>query len=400
MGTKLCVEDLGLKGKRVLVRVDFNVPLDTSGTVRDDTRIRAALPTIEAILSKGGKVILMSHLGRPKGQVKDEYRLAPVAQRLGELLQKQVAMAPDCIGAEVEKMVAGMKDGDILLLENLRFHPEEEKNDEAFSSQLARLGDAYVNDAFGTCHRAHASTVGVTGFFAQRAAGYLVLKELSFLGNALLVPRKPFVTVLGGAKVSDKIGIMRNLLGKVDSFVVGGGMAFTFLRAQGMDVGSSLVEQDKIEVAKAIMDEARIAGVGLHFPVDCVAAETIDKPNMVKHTRVDAIPRGWMGLDIGKESACHFSRVIHEAKTVFWNGPMGVFEQKPFAEGTASVARALAEITRQGAITVAGGGDTIAALGLYDLKGSLSHVSTGGGAAMEFLEGIELPGIAALSEAA
>jgi len=397
---KLSIDDIELKGKRVLVRVDFNVPLDEMGQVRDDTRMRAALPTIQAILSKGGNAVLMSHLGRPKGKVDERLRLAPVAQRLGELLQQDVASAPDCVGEQIERMVSQLKGGQVLLLENLRFHPEETSNDALFSEQLARLGDVYVNDAFGTCHRAHASVVGVTKFFDERAAGYLVLNELAFLGRALTDPERPFKAVFGGAKVSDKIGVMQNLLGKVDGILVGGGMAFTFLKAQGVDVGSSLLETEKVDVAKAIMTEAEAAGIQFLLPLDSVVAKDVEEDAETKVVGFDEIPDGWRGLDIGPSTIQLFTDAILNSKTVLWNGPMGVFEVEPFAGGTEAVGHALARATKAGTVTIVGGGDSAAALRAFGLKEKMAHVSTGGGAALEFLEGKELPGIAAITDKA
>lgn len=395
---KLSIDDLEVKGKRVLVRVDFNVPLDETGRVRDDTRIRAALPTISTILERGGRAILMSHLGRPKGKVVEEARLKPVAERLGDMLNKTVNMAPDCLGEEVEKMVSALDEGEVLLLENLRFHQGETANDDGFSQQLARLGDVYVNDAFGTCHRAHASVVGVTEFFDQCAAGYLVQKELTFLGEALADPKRPFIAIFGGAKVSDKIGVMRNLLSKVDALLVGGGMAFTFLKSQGVDVGMSLVEDDKIEVARTIMEETESAGVQLHLPLDCIVASGIEDRAERNEVSITHIPPEWKGLDIGAKTVVNFANTIQDAKTILWNGPMGVFESKPFAGGTEAVAKAVADATEHGTVSIAGGGDTVAALNAFGLKENMSHVSTGGGAALEFLEGKELPGIAALTD--
>ena len=395
---KLSLDDIEVKGKRVLMRVDFNVPLNDKGRVRDDTRIQAALPTIKTILKKGGKAILMSHLGRPKGVVVDKMRLEPVAERLGQLLKRDVVMAPDCIGEEVGRMVSKLKEGDVLLLENLRFHPEETSNDERFSEQLARWGDVYVNDAFGTCHRAHASVVGVTNFFEKRAAGHLVLKELAFLGEALTDPKRPFIALFGGAKVSDKIGIVQHLLEKVDGVLVGGGMAFTLLKAHDVEVGTSLVEEDKVEVAQTIMMMAESTGVQVLLPLDCVVAREIEEKAETEVAKFDEIPSGWKGLDIGPSTINLFTKAILGAKTVLWNGPMGVFEHEPFAAGTEAVAQALAKATKEGCVTVVGGGDTVAALGAFELKEKVSHVSTGGGAALEFLEGKELPGIAALSE--
>ncbi|UCE18867.1 MAG: phosphoglycerate kinase [Gemmatimonadota bacterium] len=395
---KLSVDDIELEGKRAIVRVDFNVPLDEAGNVRDDTRIQAALPTVKTILDRGGKAVLMSHLGRPKGTVVEKMRLAPVAERLGQLLKRRVIMAPDCVGEEVEGMVSEMRQGEVLLLENLRFHPEETTNDDTFSQQLARLGDVYINDAFGTCHRAHASVVGVTRYFEERAAGYLVLKELAFLGEALADPKRPFVAVFGGAKVSDKIGVMHNLIKKVDGILVGGGMAFTFLKAQGVEIGTSIVEEDKIEVAQTIMMVAESSGVQVLLPLDCVIAQEVEERAETQVVKFNEIPSGWKGLDIGPSTASLFKKALLSAKTVLWNGPMGVFEREPFAAGTETVARTLAKVTQEGCVTVVGGGDTVAALRVFELKDRMSHVSTGGGAALEFLEGKELPGIAALTE--
>jgi phosphoglycerate kinase len=395
---KLSLDDIELKGKRVLTRVDFNVPLDEMGRVRDDTRIQAALPTVSTVLERGGKAVLMSHLGRPKGKVSDAYRLRPVAEHLSLLLNRKVVMAPDCIGEEVENLALQMRQGEAMLLENLRFHTGETANDEAFSQQLAALGDVYVNDAFGTCHRAHASVVGVTRFFKQCAAGYLIQKELKFMGEALADPERPFIAIFGGAKVSDKIEVLRNLLDRVDGMLVGGGMAFTFLRAEGIDVGASLVEDDKIEVAKAITEEAKAAGVQLRLPLDCIVAQEIEDTAEAKVVDITTMPAEWKGLDIGPKTIQHFTHAIQDAKTILWNGPLGVFEQNPFAGGTKAVARAVAEATDRGAVTIVGGGDTVAALSAFGFKENMSHVSTGGGAAMEFLEGKELPGIAALTE--
>jgi phosphoglycerate kinase len=356
------------------------------------------LPTINTILDKGGKVILMSHLGRPKGKVVEKMRLEPVAERVEQLLKRKVTMAPDCVGEGVEGMVSEMREGDVLLLENLRFHPEETSNDDTFSEQLARLGDVYINDAFGTCHRAHASVVGVTQYFRERAAGYLVLKELAFLGEALADPKRPFIAIFGGAKVSDKIGVMHNLLKKVDGILVGGGMAFTLLKAQGVEIGTSIVEDDKIGVAQSILMEAESSGVQVLLPLDCVIAKEIEDKAETQVVTFDEIPSGWKGLDIGPSTVRLFTKAVLAAKTVLWNGPMGVFEREPFAAGTETVARTMAMATREGCVTIVGGGDTVAALRVFELKDRMSHVSTGGGAALEFLEGKELPGIAALTD--
>ncbi len=392
---KLSITDLDLRGKRLLVRVDFNVPLSETQEVTDDTRIRAALPTIRYAMERGAKVILISHLGRPKGKVAPSLSLAPVARRLSRLLGKPVGMAPDCLGESVEQAVAAIAPGEVLLLENCRFHAGDEKNDEAMSRALAALCDIFVNDAFGAAHRAHASTVGVTKFAPVSAAGLLMAKELEYLGRVLREPAHPFVAILGGAKVSDKIAVLKNLVTKADAFLVGGGMAYTFLKAQGMGVGASLLEADKLEVAQAILNQARGRGVTFLLPMDHVIAE---KPEPTAPTRLadsTAIPAGWMGLDIGPKAREAFAKVIGGAKTIVWNGPMGVFELLPFREGTFAVARAVAA---SGAVSVVGGGDSVAAVTQAGVADKITHISTGGGASLEFLEGIELPGVAALSE--
>lgn len=393
---KQTVSQLQLKGKRVFVRVDFNVPLDEQSRITDDSRIRASLPTIRYILEKGGKAILASHLGRPKGEVKDSLRLRPVAKRLSELLGQEVKMAPDCIGAEVEKMVAALGDGEAILLENLRFHKEEEKNDEGFSRQLAALADLYVNDAFGTAHRAHASTVGITRFVSQSAAGFLIEKELKYLGEALESPARPLVAILGGAKVSTKIGVIKNLLNKVDSLLIGGGMTYTFLKAQGLEIGESLLEEETVKAAKDILQYVENAPVVFQLPIDCLVADKFDATANTHVVPVTEIPKGWLGVDIGPQTFKQFAEEIKKAKTVVWNGPVGVFEIDKFALGTKNVAQLLAGLD---ATTIIGGGDTAAAVNQYGLADRMTHVSTGGGASLEFLEGKELPGIAALSEA-
>jgi phosphoglycerate kinase len=394
---KLTVDDLEVRGKRVLMRVDFNVPL-ADGKVTDDTRIRAALPTIQKVLADGACVILMSHVGRPKGQVVEEYRIQPAADRLGELLGKPVAVAPDCVGPEVEAAVAGLQPGDVLVLENLRFHPEEEANDPGFAQQLAALGDLYVNDAFGTSHRAHASTAGVAAHLPA-AAGYLLQKEIDYLGGALASPGRPFVSILGGAKVADKIGVITNLLTKVDAIVIGGAMAYTFLKAQGIDVGASRVEDDRVDDALRMLDGAAQRGVDFHLPVDHVVAdrfpEDANDAVAVQTTDGAAIPAGTMGLDIGPQTIGLYSEVVAKAATVVWNGPMGVFEDSRFAAGTRAVAEALAG---SDATSILGGGDTAAAANVFGLADRMTHISTGGGASLEFLEGRELPGIAALTD--
>jgi len=393
---KLSIRDLELKGKRVLIRVDFNVPLDkATGAITDDTRIRAALPTVEYALNQGAKVILMSHLGRPKGKRVPELSLRPVAQRLGELLGKPVGFVEDCIGDEVVNRVQALKEGECLLLENLRFHPQEEANDEGFSRELARLGDVYVNDAFGTAHRAHASTYGVTRFFDRCAAGLLMEKELQYLSKALESPERPFIALLGGAKISGKIDVIRNLMGKVDSLLIGGGMAYTFFKAQGYEIGKSLLEEDKLDLAK---DLIRKAGAKLKLPVDCLIADEVSEKAKTKIVPKEGIPPDWQGVDIGPETVAQFSEVIRGARTVLWNGPMGIFEMEPFAKGTFEVAKVLAEVTQKGTTTIIGGGDTVAAVRKAGLEAQMSHVSTGGGASLEFLEGKKLPGVEALTD--
>ncbi len=395
---KLTIDDLELKGKRVLVRVDFNVPLNDKQEITDNTRIKAALPTIKKIVESGGKAILMSHLGRPKGQVIETMRMAPVARELSKLLGKEVKYVQDCIGAEVEKAVSEMKDGDVLLLENLRFHAEETKNDPEFAEKLARLGDVYVNDAFGTAHRAHASTEGITKFFDQCAAGYLIEKELRYLGNAVESPERPFVAILGGAKISGKIDVIENLLDKVDALLIGGGMSYTFLKAQDIPIGNSLLEEDKISLAKEVLEKAKAKNVALHLPFDHVIASEVSENAEIKTTEDVSIPDGWIGVDIGPKTLAKYEEILSSAKTVIWNGPMGVFEIDAFAKGTMRIAEILAEITGKGAITVIGGGDSASALKKAGKTDQVTHVSTGGGASLEFLGGIKLPGIEALSD--
>ena len=395
---KLSIDDLALKGKRVLVRVDFNVPMDEHQNITDDTRIVESLPTVKKIMSSGGRAILMSHLGRPKGKPKPEFSLKPVANHLAKLLNKPVAFATDSIGPEAERVVKNLADGDVALLENLRFHNEEEANDPAFAKRLASLGEMYVNDAFGTAHRAHASTEGVTRFVKPCAAGYLMTKELEYLGRAVGNPARPYAAVLGGAKISGKIDVIEHLMGKVDVLLIGGGMMFTFYKAKGMGIGSSLLEEDRVELAKKILRDAESKKVRFLLPVDCVVAEKMEEGAESKVVAADAIPAGWKGLDIGPETVRMFSNELKKAKTVVWNGPMGVFEIKKFAAGTEKIARALAEATKAGATTVVGGGDSAAAIAQLGLQKSVSHVSTGGGASLEFLEGKVLPGVAALTD--
>lgn len=391
---KLSIGDLELKEKRVLLRVDFNVPLQ-DGQVTDDTRIRAALPTIRYALERGARVLCLSHLGRPKGKRDGALSLAPVAARLGELLGRPVPMAPDCVGEEVAAAAAGMRPGDILVLENCRFHAGDERNDEAFSRALAALCDIYVNDAFGAAHRAHASTVGVTRFVPVAAAGFLLQQELQYLGQLLEAPDRPFVAILGGAKVSDKIGVIRSLLDRVDALLIGGAMAYTFLAAQGVPVGASRVETDRLEVARDLLVRAQARRLRLALPSDHVIAERVDASAPTRVVPREGIPTGWMGLDIGPGTVARFGKEIGQAGTIFWNGPLGVFELKPFRAGTVAVAAAVAA---SGATSVIGGGDTVAAVREAGVADRITHLSTGGGASLEFLEGKELPGVAALTE--
>jgi phosphoglycerate kinase len=395
---KLSIDSIDLKNKRVLVRVDFNVPLDENQRVTDDRRITASLPTIKKIINEGGKAILMSHLGRPKGKVKPEYSLKPAAEKLSELLGKEVKLAPDCIGDKVKKMIDGMKDGDVILLENLRFHTEEEKNDSAFAEKLAGFGDVYVNDAFGTAHRAHASTEGVTHYIDTCAAGYLMQKELDYLGSALSKPERPYCAILGGAKISGKIDVIMNLFDKVDTLIIGGGMAFTFFKAQGKEIGKSLLEEEKLDLAKEVLKKAEGSKIKFLLPVDVVVASEFKNDSPAETVKADNIPSDKMGLDIGSETIKLFSEELMRSKTIVWNGPMGVFEMDNFAKGTFAIAKTLADATQKGAVTVIGGGDSAAAITKAGLDDKVSHVSTGGGASLEFLEGKTLPGVAALSD--
>jgi len=396
---KRTVERLDVAGRRVLVRVDFNVPI-ADGVVTDDTRIVAALPTLRYLLGKRARVILMSHLGRPKGGPAPKYSMKPVAVRLEQLLNMPVSFAPDCVGPEAESRARSLGDGQVLLLENLRFHPEEESNDPGFSRRLASLGEMYVNDAFGTAHRAHASTEGVTRFLRPAVAGFLMQKELEYLGRALDRPARPFVAILGGAKISGKVDVITALLGKVDRLLIGGAMTFTFLKAQGKPVGRSLVEDARIDVARDVLARAAAAGVELVLPVDCVASRAPDGSAPARVCVNEAIAADEMGVDIGPESIGRFAERLRDAKTVLWNGPMGIFEVAAFAAGTLSVARACADATSRGAVTVVGGGDSAAAVQQAGLTERFTHVSTGGGAALEFLEGKVLPGVAALDDEA
>jgi phosphoglycerate kinase len=395
---KLTVEDLDLTGKRVLMRVDFNVPLK-GGQVADDTRIRAALPTIRYIVKRGGKLVLMSHLGRPDGKPVADMSMRPCVTVLARELGRPVRFAEDCVGPAAEAAVAQLQPGDVLILENLRFHPEEEKNDPEFARRLASLGDAYVNDAFGTAHRAHASTEGVTRFFKQSAAGCLMVKELDYLGQVIGRPARPYIAILGGAKISGKIDVIANLLPKVDRILIGGGMAFTFLKAQGLEVGSSLVEPDRIELASTLLKQ----GAGkVVLPVDFQVTDTLDikarRVGKLQAVAADGIPAGMKGVDIGPRSIERFRKELEGARTVIWNGPMGVFEIEATAGGTFAIARIMADITAAGAVTVIGGGDSAAAIEKAGMAERVSHVSTGGGASLEFIEGKVLPGVAALTE--
>ena len=397
---KKTIDDINVKGKKVLVRVDFNVPLDENKNITDDKRIVESLPTIKKILKDGGTPILMSHLGRPKGKPKPEFSLAPVAKKLGELLNAKVIMAADCIGNKAKEAVASAKPGDVVLLENLRFHAEEEANDQNFAKELASLGDVYVNDAFGSAHRAHASTEGVTPFLKPVVGGYLMQKELKFLSQAVGNPNHPYVAIIGGAKISGKIDVINNLLGKVDALIIGGGMMFTFLKAMGKEIGNSLLEADKVDLAKELLGKKVGANHDspLLLPVDCTIAEKFENTAAKKVVSVDAIPQGWVGMDIGPKSIEIFKNEIVKSKTVVWNGPMGVFEMENFVTGTKAIADALVEATNHGATTIVGGGDSATAIAKFGLQSKVSHVSTGGGASLEFLEGKVLPGVAALDE--
>lgn len=391
---KKTIKDIDLKGKRVLIRVDFNVPLNENLSITDDIRIRSAIPTIKYAIDNNAKVILMSHLGRPDGKVDEKMRLAPVAKRLGELLGKNVTALKECIGPDVKKAVMAMKDKDIVLLENLRFHAEEEKNDPSFAKELAGLGEIFVNDAFGTAHRAHASTEGVTHYLPS-VAGFLLEKEIQYLGNTVDNPNRPFVAILGGAKVKDKIKVIDNLLNKVDVLIIGGGMAYTFLKAMGKTIGSSKLDKDGFDTAKAALDKAENKKIPILLPIDNVVADKFDANANVKLVGQD-IPDGWMGLDIGPKTIELFENKLKSAKTVIWNGPLGVFEMDKFAKGTEDVAKFIAAL--KGVTSVIGGGDTAAAMAKFKVDNKMSHISTGGGASLEYLEGRGLPGIDALND--
>jgi phosphoglycerate kinase len=392
---KQTIDDVVLRDKRVIIRADFNVPLDDSHQITDDTRIRSTLPTINRAIDDGAKVILCSHLGRPNGKVDPNYSLAPVAKRLGRLMGKEILFAPDCIGPAVEEQVAKLKPGDVLLLENLRFHKGEEKNDDAFSKALASLGDVYINDAFGAAHRTHASTVGITKFIPSSVAGFLLKKEIVYLEGAVENPVRPFVAILGGAKVSGKIGVIENLGKRVDKVIIGGGMAFTFLKAKGMEIGNSLVENDMLDFAKGIEEHALSRGVKFYLPVDCVVAASRELGAETKIVPVQEIPIGWYALDIGPASVKLFNEVVQNAKTILWNGPMGVFEIDAYARGTLAMAHAVANAY---ALTIVGGGETALAVHRAGESDNMSFISTGGGAALELLEGKQSPGLTALPD--
>ncbi len=396
--SKMSVTDLSPKGKRVFVRVDFNVPQDENLKITDDTRIRESMKTLQHLVGAGAKVVLCSHLGRPKGKKNEKYSLKPVAARLSELLGKPVTMMPDCVGDAVKAEVGKMKDGDVVLLENVRFYEQEEKNDPAFAKQLSELADLYVNDAFGTAHRAHASTEGITKFVKPCAAGFLMMKEIQYLGKAASNPDRPFVAILGGAKISGKIDVIKNLMTKVDVLIIGGGMAYTFLKARKLEIGKSLLEADKVEMAKELLMQSLDTNVPLLLPIDHVVADKFDAAANVKIVARGGIEPEWMGLDVGPLSIEKYANFIRSAKTVFWNGPVGAFEMAPFAKGTLAIAKLLAEATEKGAVTIVGGGDSVAAVTQMGLNSKMSHVSTGGGASLEFMEGKQLPGIVALTD--
>jgi phosphoglycerate kinase len=395
---KLTVEDINPKGKRILMRVDFNVPLE-GGKVTNDQRIKAALPTIKYLVDNGGKVILISHLGRPKGRRVPEMSLRPCVTVLSALLEKDVSFVDDCIGDTVEDAVRALGEGDVVILENLRYHEQETANDSDFAARLAGLGEIYVNDAFGTAHRAHASTEGVTHFIGQCAAGFLMMKELEYLGNVMEDPQEPFIAILGGAKISGKIEVITNLLPKVQKIIIGGGMIYTFLKAKGLEIGNSLLEEDKVDFAKELLGQG---GEKIVLPCDCVVSDRFDfearEVGQMKEVDIDAIPAGWVGLDIGSKSVEQFREILEDTKTVVWNGPMGVFEISETAKGTYAIAQILAEATAKGATTVIGGGDSAAAVRKAGVADRMSHVSTGGGASLEFIEGKILPGVAALTD--
>ena len=393
------IDNYDFTGKKAIIRVDFNVPINEKLEVGDDTRIKAALPTIKKILSSGGATILMSHLGRPKGEYEEKFSLKNIVPRLSELLETEVKFAKDCIGEETSKIVNELKPGDVLLLENLRFHKEEKSGEESFAKKLADLADVYVNDAFGTAHRAHASTTIIAKFFPEeKMFGYLIGNELKSMDKILHRPEKPFTAIMGGAKVSDKIQVIENLLDKVDNLIIGGGMTYTFIKARGGKIGASLVEEDKLEMANDLIKKAEAKNVKLYLPVDNVIADKFENDAKTEETPVDEVPDGWMGLDIGQKTIEGFSEIIKHSKTILWNGPMGVFEMSSFQNGTETIAKVIAETTENGAFSLIGGGDSVAAINKYNLKDKVSYVSTGGGAMLEYIEGKELPGVRAIRE--
>jgi len=393
------IDNYDFTGKKAIIRVDFNVPVNEKLEVGDDTRIKAALPTIKKILSSGGATILMSHLGRPKGEYEEKFSLKNVVPRLSELLETEVKFANDCIGEKTSKTVNELKPGDVLLLENLRFHKEEKSGEETFAKKLADLADVYVNDAFGTAHRAHASTTIIAKFFPEeKMFGYLIGNELKSMDKILHQPEKPFTAIMGGAKVSDKIEVIENLLDKIDALIIGGGMTYTFIKARGGKIGSSLVEEDKLDMANDLIKKAEAKNVKLYLPVDNVIADKFENDAKTDETPVDEVPDGWMGLDIGQKTIEGFSEIIKHSKTILWNGPMGVFEMSSFQKGTETIAKIIAETTEKGAYSLIGGGDSVAAINKYNLKDKVSYVSTGGGAMLEYIEGKELPGVKAIRE--
>jgi phosphoglycerate kinase len=397
---KLNIRDCDVRGKRVLARFDFNVPLDSEKNITDDTRIQAALPTIKNIVERGGRLILMSHLGRPRGQRNPEMSLTPVAYRLGELISNPLRFVGDCTGPEVARKVDEVRDGELLLLENLRYYAEEQENDAGFARDLASLGDLYVNDAFGTAHRAHASTAGVADYFDVRAAGFLMEKELNALGGALHNPARPVVAVLGGAKIKGKINLIKSLLDRVDMVLVGGGMMYTFFKSSGLEIGKSIFDDSFLPMCKELMDRNREGASRLLLPVDTIVAREIDDASPTREVSIADIPEDSIGVDIGPKTVALFKKQIAGAKTVFWNGPMGIFEKPNFAEGTKAIARSVADGKDRGAVTIVGGGDSVAAINLMGIADSFSHISTGGGASLEFMEGRPLPGVEALCDVA
>ena len=393
------IDNYDFTGKKAIIRVDFNVPINEKLEIADDTRIKAALPTIKKILSSGGSTILMSHLGRPKGEYEEKFSLKNIVSHLSELVETEVKFAQDCVGEKTSKIVNELKPGDVLLLENLRFHKEEKNGEETFAKKLADLADVYVNDAFGTAHRAHASTTIITKFFPEeKMFGYLIDNELKSMDKVLHHSEKPFTAIMGGAKVSDKIEVIENLLDKVDALIIGGGMTYTFIKARGGKIGASLVEEDKLDLANDLIKKAEAKNVKLYLPVDNVIADKFENDAKTDETSVDEIPDGWMGLDIGQKTIEGFSEIIKHSKTILWNGPMGVFEMSSFQKGTETIARIIAETTEKGAYSLIGGGDSVAAINKYNLKDKVSYVSTGGGAMLEYIEGKELPGVKAIRE--